>query len=87
MSSLNCRKGSLANQREGNILLLFNYFVFPVASRDAVSLAPIYQEHYVCHTSTFSDPFPEALAMKFMMCLADTVLPAPLSPLKKTTNQ
>ena len=33
-------------------------------------------------TSTFADPLPEALEMKFMMCFAETVLPAPLSPLK-----
>ena len=59
-------------------------FVF--ASYGAVSIAPIYQKHLVGHTSTFADPVPEALEIKFMMCLADTVLPAPLSPLKKTLN-
>ena len=74
----------LITEREifGHYLINLHSF----ASRDALSVASIYPQHLVCHTSTFSDPVPEALEIKFMMCLADTVLPAPLSPLKKTSS-
>ena len=41
----------------------------------------------VFYTSTLSDPFPDAFAMKFIICLAETVLPAPLSPLNNKQGQ